>query len=646
MLSMITGFWSKKAVTLTPKQEVASIEKQIKALEAKIDLKKPFEGKARRLSKIIGGTAIGASAGTATGMFFFSTTLIPVLGVSAIGAFGAMALVRYFNGGLSLIDENRITFEKINTHTKELVEAKIDVIDKAKNGDICDFVFNYKHSSELKTKDSKERKKERGTNDLVQENKKTLKDDEAIIPVKMDRKKLSSLMAVLQRKVSRGANFTLRKIDISDASLTDRKLDELLAAGLGAFNTESLILGSNALTDEGVEFLKKCIVDENDSFQNLKKLSLQGNKLTHACLPHLLAIVQHLNLQKLVLSNNPSLASHLNEREKPIPGTEAPMAEFLRQTPSKMSSLRKLKLSNTGLQAAHAQAIGNVLRKSALLQSLDIQRNKGVTYRSIADSVKGQGLEKAVSLEEMHSDHDTVLNAARILRKRDAAFKGCTDDKLDETPWALHLINYKMEHKKLPSTAAKYLSKTAFSVNTIQQIIETIQDARTQHLGIKEGMSIAITQRELIAYYSKNLHALYRKVRAGDANDDVESELIDNIREVKKPKQQRRVSSRKEKNEIKTSEKTKRSAPRKPESRSPKAKILALPALKKVDTQDTKVPVVVTPSQPKVLPQFNAAKNASLRAEIEKNLSAYSLSRNPQLNKKTPPNQKTTRFRV
>jgi len=37
MLSMFTSLWSTKTVALTPKQEIVSLEKQIKVLEAKIN---------------------------------------------------------------------------------------------------------------------------------------------------------------------------------------------------------------------------------------------------------------------------------------------------------------------------------------------------------------------------------------------------------------------------------------------------------------------------------------------------------------------------------------------------------------------------------------------------------------------------------
>ncbi len=653
---MITSFWSKKPTAPAPKQVIVRLEKKIKDLEVKIDPKKSyFKAQAWELSKIVGSSTIGAGTGTATGMIYLSSTaLVTLFGASVIGAGGALALVSYFSGGLSIPTGRKFIYKEINTLTRELTKAKIEALNDVVDGDVCDFVFNHKHSIELETKDLKQRKKQQELNESAKENKKVSKKDAAVIPVKMDKKMLSDLMDALESRVDENIDVTLRKIDISDASLTAKKLNTLLTAQLGAFNTEHLILRNNLLDDESVEFLKKRIVDKKDAFQNLKTLNLEGNNLTGACLPHILAIVQHLKLQKLVLSNNPLLASQFRDR-KPIPGTAEPMVEFLKQAPSKMASLRKLYLSNTGLQEAHAPEIGNFLRKSTLLQLCDVQNNKGFTYPSMVDSVKEQGLMKSISLKELRSDHRT-LRVSTILSKRDTAFEDSADDKSEETPWALHLLNYKMQHKKLPSATAKYLSKTAFSETTIKQIIETIQDARTQHLGVREGMAITITERELIAYYSKELHELYKRVRAGDANDEVEDELIQNIREVKQPKQrQRRATTRKEKDpEIETLKKTKRNTPRKTVPRSTKAKTLALPAPKKaaskdvsqVDTQDANVPNATTQQHPQVLNQFNAARNASLRAEIEQSLSAYALSRNPQLNKQTTPNQKTTRFRV
>lgn len=322
-------------------------------------------------------------------------------------------------------------------------------------------------------------------------------------------------------QIQRLHKIKLRVIDLNCGQLTPELFERLLDAGIGGFQTETLVL-REALSEPHVilKRLRDAIVNEG-KFARLKRLDLNINNLTRdlnpaeaqACLQAIQDIVAHVKLEVLDLSDNDTL------------GTQ-PCQAFFKALPQQLASLKKLLLRNVGLRS-DPQKIGDfeeaqiatlieVLKKTGLLEHLDLRDNPGLSncYPSIVE-----GLKKNFFLQEVLVDpknKTTVTGIREILTQHQEWFDslGILTDK-QQAP-LLKLLNTYLVGGD-PKDLSEHLEGTYFSKENCLETVKHIISERSALTSAAQRERMPLSEAEWIAYIQgdEQLQCFYREVNGG-----------------------------------------------------------------------------------------------------------------------------------
>ena len=605
---------------LSPQSRVVALQSQIQELEEG----ETTLGISRTTNRRTGIFAAVGAAGGGIGGYMLSTLIVAVGAVTApitaaaIGvATGATTLAvgyRMLTGNSKR--DNQKVVSKINDLSKSLVESKIKVLAEAKAGSTIDLVLNrLSEVEEESTKDSE--KKPVGL----------VKLDPPLI-----KELLSSLKAISKNKPP----VKIKKIDLSSVSLTKRGMTNLLRAGLGGHETEHLILSNDKHSADMINLLRSYIVEKKSAFQNLKVLDLSGNAIDATCINGIRDIVNHLRLKELSLAENPALS------EKILDKIKGPLSSILTDQKIPLISLRKINLSNTGLEEDQASDIATFIEKAVFLEEINIDRNEGFTLEDVETHVVEKGAVKSVSLNKLISEYDEHLSMEEVFEERDDVLRKIAASKKPNESWPIFLLNYKMAHESFPVDVVKYLESTVFNKTKMVELIEKIQTKRSEHLGVNRKCTVSITECELIACYEEKLPELYQKVKDKTGALLVDPKLVAQINEskvkhgtVEHSVDKVSASARTKNSAVKTTRGKLPAAP--PRTKQSAVKL----SRSKVTPANSQVPVAKPPATVKVpsapiTPHFNSARTAKLHAEINETLGADVLARNPRLVMLTP----------
>lgn len=390
----------RRAVTKTPEQEIQEIENQIKSLAKELDAK-PKAITVKGIANVI--TSIGLGAGTFYAGETFLMLTMPHLALGALGVFAASQGVLHFLNRRAFENYKKDATKRIDILISKLVESNLEQL---RNGELTEYILNPQF---LLTS---------GSN---------------VKPAKiMDiRPKLEIIFRTLKGNKKYAV---LETIDISHAEMTDDDFIDLLAAGMGKFNTKRLVLTDNKLTYNGlVKFKTK--IETSKSFNALKILDLRGNNLTGMALSTIMRIVQHLGIEEIDLSDNPGLS-------KEVAGA---LEEFVVKQPIEMPSLRKITLQNVGLNGSHINGLKAMISGISLLESLDLRRNEGLRSGHIADLLSKTGFKRNISLKTLLTDYTEPngtckMALEKLLKKKAEILKECGYNSTDN--YTVYLLNF------------------------------------------------------------------------------------------------------------------------------------------------------------------------------------------------------------
>ncbi len=531
----------------TPQQRIIALENEIKSLEDSIDPNKGFIRKhaAIATANTIGGAAIGSALGeivTVVASKTAITTVVPAFVVTGLGVASTIAL----SGGFALAgaigwglgrtwwtsdsrqaSNRKKAIKRINFASKELLDAKLDLLRRASPGTVIDFEFNRETTVE-QTPEAQDEEENSRRSTVSQGRVNTRQstraaqqaqqvNDQRIEYVKLDDNYFNDFLTILRNLRGTQTRVKIRKIDISNAELTPDQLRDLMAAGLGDFETEELCLRNDNHKEEILLVLKKGIVENKNAFQKVKKLNLSGNYLDGNCLVHIREIVDHLHLDELDLSENPILGSQykLVKHEQVLESeTALPLIDFLDNDDArKMPSLKKLNLVGTGVHSVHAHNVASLIANSPMLEALELNSNGHLRLSELIDEIKEKGTNKALSLKKINTDFKAYLDLNAEVEGRNQAFVQFERLKPASMSRIIYLINSKLHNRAIPESVKSLLETTRFNDFEMQKIIESIQDERTAHLGVPEKAIIDISERELISYFLLELPDLYHDLK-------------------------------------------------------------------------------------------------------------------------------------
>lgn len=349
----------------------------------------------------------------------------------------------------------------------------------------------------------------------------------------------SNMLGIFNKKKNANEKPILVSINLSNTKLSDTQLQDLLAAGLGVFGTQSLNLGNNSLTFEGIRALEKAIVDRKFAFQSLKVLDLQGNKLTGDCLERIANIVNHLEIEELNLSNNNFDQGNL------IYGAQqsrysSNMEKFILDLPTTMPSLKRLHLSQCGLgvepNAANntrlgggrqVKALKEMLTRVSLLSYLDLSNNSGIRFKHLEETILSKGLSVNHSVKQIVVDLIKQLNISERFSLKSNALSSINCIGSETESRAILLLNYRLNNE-FPANVLEYMPNK--SDDRFLEIIEYIEHYRANILGIDKSLKIKISEKELIKQMKRQLGPFYKEILNNQHHELVEPELILNIR--------------------------------------------------------------------------------------------------------------------
>jgi len=187
----------------------------------------------------------------------------------------------------------------------------------------------------------------------------------------------------------------------------------LLAVGLGDYQTKSLSLADNSLTDAFFSAL-----EDNDQFGEVQTLNLSNNKITVNGLSGLAKFCNKVGVQELNISGNlirPSSESQMRE-----------MVTFFRDLHKLIPTLKKLDVSNIGLNAHTAYVLEGLFKEPGLLETLNISENISVTLT--VNLLKSNAVKNNVSIHSIITGHEARRGRVRTeIQRRNAKLEGLYD---------------------------------------------------------------------------------------------------------------------------------------------------------------------------------------------------------------------------
>lgn len=596
---------------LSPQNRVVSLQSQIQELEEGETPLGISRTRNLRTGKWAALGALGGGLGGALSTFIVAIGAVaaPITAAAIGAAAGAGTIgVAYRLWTANSKRDNQKVVNKINDLSKSLVESKIKALAETKAGATIDLVLN--RLSEVEEESTKDAEKK------------------PVGLVKLDPPLIKELLSSLKAISKNKPPVKIRKIDLSSVSLTKRGMTNLLRAGLGSHETEHLILSNDKHSAEMVNLLRSYIVEKKSAFQHLKVLDLSGNAIDATCINGIRDIVNHLRLKELSLARNPALS------EKILDKIKAPLSSILTDQKVPLISLRRVNLSNTGLEEDQASDIATFIENAVFLEEINIDGNEGFTLEDVETHVKEKGGAKSVSLNKLISEYDEHLSMEEVFEERDDVLRKIGASKKSNEPWPIFLINYKMAHESFPVDVAKYLESTVFNKTKINELIEKIQTKRSEHLGVNRKCTVSITESELIACYEGKLPELYQKVKDKTGTSLVDLKLVSQINESKV--KQRTIENSVDKvsasprKKVSAVESTRVKLPVPPRTKQSAVKIRSKVTSVNSPVPVAKPPVIKLPSAP-ITTQFNSARTAKLHAEINATLGDDVLARNPRL---------------
>lgn len=371
-------------------------------------------------------------------------------------------------------------------------------------------------------------------------------------PQELTQELLKEMLSKFNKAKNKAQKPILSLIDLSNAKLTDLQLQDLLAAGIGVFGTQRLILTANELTLEGIRALEKAIVNKKSAFQNLKTLDLQGNKLVGASLECITNIVNYLEIEELNLSRNPL------DQGNSMHGTNAAYSsyieKFISDIPTRMPSLKRLHLSNSGIGAepnaegtrrlggGQIRAFRDMLKRPSLLHYLDLSENSSIRFKQLENTILGKGLSVNHSIKQINVDYTEQLNISERSIPRGQALKSINCVGSEHESRVLLLLNYRMNHT-FPKNVLEHMPNK--SDDQFVEIIEAIEEQRLEVLGLTKELKIKITEIEYIKHMKGQLNQFYNEILNNQHRTLVEPTLLENITK-KSEKKKKRATSQKE----------------------------------------------------------------------------------------------------
>lgn len=350
------------------------------------------------------------------------------------------------------------------------------------------------------------------------------------------------LIEALKQQKPQKNKIKLKSIRFNHCGCTPPLLKELIHEGIGLFHTETLDLSYNELGEHMILFLRDVIVYEGSAFQNLKHLYLSGNKLGQLsgskmqfpCLFAIQQIVQHVQLERIALSDNPLLGGQFSEEQDfHTLFSIRPLRNFLHAMLTTMPSLKHVELRNVGLRrtfptflsflqekyqyteeerkevtrfvkrslkANQVTALAGVLERSLFLEVLDIREN---TFLEKADFlVLLDRLKKNLSLKKLlfsGEDGAEALEweekAKKILLHHQALIAGLEGDP--SQPILIQILEARRSGKELPPSLASFLEEGFFQRSRIERIVQEICRSREVRGVLNQGV---LRYNEVVTY--------------------------------------------------------------------------------------------------------------------------------------------------
>lgn len=203
-----------------------------------------------------------------------------------------------------------------------------------------------------------------------------------------------------------GKSPILRNISLSKLGLTDDHFIELCETYLGDYQTSSLDLSQNNLTEES---LTHCFDPEWESFKNLKSLNLSGNQLTINALPALLTFCRDNKVEKLSLANNP-----LGVQSRNMQALSTILCEF-----AKLPNLKQLDISDIGINERDYVCLAPVLCQQSTLENLNISQ-KNFNVKMMTKLLGSPGFINNLGLSNVTTGYDAMKCVTRLFDKKQA----------------------------------------------------------------------------------------------------------------------------------------------------------------------------------------------------------------------------------